>query len=213
MRPPGFIVKSSSDLCPNVLLRIRFRFLFSTLFSRDLTLSRQGKLENTDIVVASLPSDFHRFLLLRAEWIFAPSFTEWEYPRLSERIACFQRARASSVLSFRRYASDILLVSIFIRPCDRSHRAVLLDSVFASEKCANACEAREHPPSTQTPAQPSFSRRCCDIAGSVYGPRLSDIRRRVRRMRRSSRRGFLYSRQIRVKRRLSNLSACPTGKC
>lgn len=35
MRPPGFIVKSSSDLCPNILLRIRFRFLFSTLFSRD----------------------------------------------------------------------------------------------------------------------------------------------------------------------------------
>lgn len=68
----------------------------------------------------------------------------------------------------------------FLRPCDRSLRAVLLDSVFASEKCANACGAREHPPSTQTPAQPSFSRRCCDIAGSVYGPRLSDIRRRVR---------------------------------
>ena len=35
MRPPGFIVKSASDLCPNILLRIRFRFLFSTLFSRD----------------------------------------------------------------------------------------------------------------------------------------------------------------------------------
>lgn len=32
MRPPSFIVKYSSDLCPNVLLRIRFRFLFSTLF-------------------------------------------------------------------------------------------------------------------------------------------------------------------------------------
>ena len=61
---------------------------------------------------------------------------------LSERIVCFQKARASSVLSFRRYASDILFVSIFIRPCDRSHRAVLLDSDFASEKCANACGAR-----------------------------------------------------------------------
>ena len=75
MRPPSFIVKYSSDLCPNILLRIRFRFLFSTLFSRDPPLSRQEKLENTDIVVASLPSDFHRFLLLRAERIFAPSFT------------------------------------------------------------------------------------------------------------------------------------------
>lgn len=180
MRPPGFIVKSSSDLCPNVLLRIRFRFLFSTLFSRDLTLSRQGKLENTDIVVASLPSDFHRFLLLRAEWIFAPSFTEWEYPRLSERIARFQKARESNVFALSPLRLRYSLLFDFLRPCDLSHCAVRLDSVFASEKCANVCEAREHPPSTQTSALPSFSRRCCDIAGSVYGPRLSDIRRRVR---------------------------------
>ena len=50
-------------------------FSFLHYFFRDPPLSRQGKLENTDIVVASLPSDFHRFLLLRAEWIFAPSFT------------------------------------------------------------------------------------------------------------------------------------------
>lgn len=70
------------------------------------------------------------------------------------RIARFQKARASNVLSFRRYASDILFVSLFIRPCDRSHRAVRLDSVFRfrkvrerlrgaliSAKYANACSS------------------------------------------------------------------------
>ena len=155
-------------------------FSFLHYFPAIRPLSRQEKLENTDIVVASLPSDFHRFLLLRAEWIFAPSFTEWEYPRLSERIARFQKARESNVFALSPLRLRYSLLFDFLRPCDLSHCAVRLDSVFASEKCANVCEAREHPPSTQTPAQPSFSRRCCDIAGSVYGPRLSDIRRRVR---------------------------------
>lgn len=61
---------------PECFIALSFPFsLFYIVFPRPAPLSRQGKLKNTDIVVASLPSDFHRFLLLRAEWIFAPSFT------------------------------------------------------------------------------------------------------------------------------------------
>ena len=53
-------------------------FSFLHYFPAIRPLSRQWKLENTDIVVASLPSDFHRFLLLRAKWIFCSEFHRME---------------------------------------------------------------------------------------------------------------------------------------
>ena len=177
MRPPSFIVKYSSDLCPNVLLRIRFRFLFSTLFFRDPPPFPTRETQKYGYRCRLLAVGFSPFFAITRRMNPSP---EREQPRLSEHIARFQKARESNVLSFRRYASDILFVSIFSDLATFLIAPYALTAFFASEKCANACEAHEHPPSTQTPANPSFSIRCCDIAGSVYGPRLSYIRRRVR---------------------------------
>lgn len=181
MRPPGFIVKPSSDLCPNILLRIRFRFLFSTLFSRDPPPFPTMETRKYGYRCRLLAVGFSPFFAITRQMDLLLRVSQNGNNRGFPNVLCAFKKRAQATFyHYCRYASDILLVSIFIQPCDRSHRAVRLDSDFASEKCANACGAREHPPSTQTLAHPSFSRRCCDIAGSVYGPRLSDIRRRVR---------------------------------
>lgn len=191
MRPPGFIVKSASDLCPNILLRIRFRFLFSTLFSRDTPPFPTRETRKCGYRCRLLAVGFSPFFAITRQMDLCSEFHRMGITA-AFRTYCVLSKSARKQLFFilplrLRYSHSFR----FSPTLHLSLRAVRLDSDFASEKCANACEAREHPPSTQTPAQPSFSRRCCDIAGSVYGPRLSDIRRRVRRMRRSSRRGFL----------------------
>lgn len=161
-------------------MRIRFRFLFSTLFSRDPPPFPTRETRKYGYRCRLLAVGFSPFFAITRQMDLCSEFHRMGITAAFRTYcALSEGARKQRFCPFT--ATPPIFSSFRFSPTlHLSHCAVLLDSDFASEKCANACEAREHPPSAQTPAQPSFSRRCCDIAGSVCGPRLSDIRRRVR---------------------------------
>lgn len=119
MRPPGFIVKYSSDLCPNVLLRIRFRFLFSTLFFRDPPPFPTRETRKYGYRCRLLAVGFSPFFAITRRMDLCSEFhlkgNNRGFP-LSERIVCFQKARKQRfiILPLRlRYS----LRFDFLRPC------------------------------------------------------------------------------------------------
>ena len=143
MRPPSFIVKYASDLCPNVLLRIRFRFLFSTLFFPRPAPFPTRKTRKYGYRCRLLAVGFSPFFAITRRTDLCSEFhLKGDNRGFPNVLRVFKKRAKATFLPFHRYASDILFFSIFIRPCDRSHCAVLLDSVFASETCVNVCEAR-----------------------------------------------------------------------
>lgn len=113
MRPPGFIVKYSSDLCPNVLLRIRFRFLFSTLFFRDPPPFPTRETRKYGYRCRLLAVGFSPFFAITRRMDLCSEFHLKGNNRGFPNVLRAFKRRASSVLSFCRYASDILFVSIF----------------------------------------------------------------------------------------------------
>lgn len=149
MRPPCFIVKYASDLCPNVLLRFRFRFLFLHYFSATRPFPDKG---NSKIRISLSPPCrriFTVFAITRRMDLCSEFHLNGNNRGFPNVLRAFkERAQAAF------YHFDILFFSIFIRPCDRSHRAVRLDSVFRfrkvrerlrgaliSAKYANACSS------------------------------------------------------------------------
>lgn len=180
MRPPSFIVKCASDLCPNVLLRFRFRFLFSILFFRDPPPFPTRETRKYGYRCRLLAVGFSPFFAIMRQMDLCSEFHRMGITAAFRTYCVFSKSARKQRFIISPLRLRYSLLFDFLRPCTFLSVPYSLTAFFASEKCANACGAREHPPSTQTPAQPSFSRRCCDIAGSVYGPRLSDTRRRVR---------------------------------
>lgn len=144
MRPPGFIVKSASDLCPNILLRIRFRFLFSTLFSRDPPPFPTRETRKYGYRCRLLAVGFSPFFAITRKTDLCSEFhrmgitAAFRFPNVLRafkkraKAAFFHFAATPPIFSSFRFSPTLHL----------SLRAVRLDSVFASEKCANACGAR-----------------------------------------------------------------------
>ena len=142
MRPPSFIVKYSSDLCPNVLLRIRFRFLFSTLFFPRPAPFPTRKTRKYGYRCRLLAVGFSPFFAITRRTDLCSEFhlkgDNRGFPNVLRafkkraKAAFFHFAATPPIFSSFRFSPTLHL----------SLRAVRLDSDFASEKCANACGAR-----------------------------------------------------------------------
>lgn len=144
MRPPGFIVKSASDLCPNILLRIRFRFLFSTLFSRDTPPFPTRETRKYGYRCRLLAVGFSPFFAITRRTDLCSEFhrmgitAAFRFPNV---LCAFERRAQAAFYHFA--ATPPIFSSFRFSPTlHLSLRAVRLDSDFASEKCANACGAR-----------------------------------------------------------------------
>lgn len=116
MRPPGFIVKSASDLCPNILLRIRFHFLFSTLFSRDTPPFPTRETRKYGYRCRLLAVGFSPFFAITRRTDLCSEFhrmgitAAFRFPNV---LCAFKRRAKAAFYHYCRYASDILFVSIF----------------------------------------------------------------------------------------------------
>ena len=142
MRPPCFIVKYASVLCPNVLLRFRFRFLFSTLFFPRPAPFPTRKTRKYGYRCRLLAVGFSPFFAITRRMDLCSEFHRMGITAAFRTYCVFSKSARKQRFIISPLRLRYSLLFDFLRPCDLSHRAVRLDSVFASEKCATACGAR-----------------------------------------------------------------------
>lgn len=143
MRPPSFIVKSSSDLCPNILLRIRFRFLFSTLFSRDTPPFPTRKTRKYGYRCRLLAVGFSPFFAITRRTDLCSEFHRMGITAAFRTVLRAFKKRAQA--TFYHFAATPPIFSSFRFLSDLATVLTVpyaLTAFFASEKCANACGAR-----------------------------------------------------------------------
>lgn len=154
MRPPGFIVKYASDLCPNVLLRIRFRFLFSTLFFRDTPPFPTRETRKYGYRCRLLAVGFSPFFAITRRMDLCSEFHLNGNNRGFPNVLRVFKERAQAAFYHFAATPPIFSSFRFSPTLHLSLRAVLLDSVFrfrkvrerlrgarTSAKYANACAA------------------------------------------------------------------------
>lgn len=130
MRPPSFIVKSASDLCPNILLRIRFRFLFSTLFSRDTPPFPTRETRKYGYRCRLLAVGFSPFFAITRRTDLCSEFHRMGITAAFRTYCVLSKSARKQLFFILPLRLRYSLRFDFLRPCDRSHRAVLLDSVL-----------------------------------------------------------------------------------